>query len=73
MTPVEAGNDRMATAVKDAFVAGTVKGGERVVVLAGHPISGGPRFPTVRVVKKSPERVARIVVPRQFHTNPTRK
>ncbi|MBY0458759.1 MAG: pyruvate kinase, partial [Gemmataceae bacterium] len=51
MTPVEPGGDRMATAVKDAFAAGTVSVGERVVVLAGHPIAGGPRFPTVRVVQ----------------------
>jgi pyruvate kinase len=51
MTPVEAGGDRMATAVRDAFAAGTVRGGERVVVLAGHPIAGGPRFPTLRVVR----------------------
>ena len=51
MTPVETGGDRMATAVRDAFAAGTVKPGERVVVLAGHPIAGGPRFPTLRVVR----------------------
>jgi pyruvate kinase len=51
MTPVESGGDRMATVVRDAFVAGTVKAGERVVVLAGHPIAGGPRFPTLRVVR----------------------
>ena len=51
MTPVPAGGDRMATAVQDAFAAGTVKAGERVVVLAGHPVAGGPRSPTVRVVR----------------------
>ena len=51
MTPVAPGGDRMATAVHDAFAAGTVKAGERVVVLAGHPIAGGPRFPTLRVVR----------------------
>jgi pyruvate kinase len=51
MTPVPAGGDRMATAVCDAFLAGTVQPGARVVVLAGHPIAGGPRFPTVRVVR----------------------
>ncbi len=51
MTPVAPGGDRMAVAVQDAFAAGTVKAGERVVVLAGHPIAGGPRFPTVRVVR----------------------
>jgi pyruvate kinase len=51
MTPVAPGGDRIATAVQDAFTAGTLKPGERVVVLAGHPIAGGPRFPTVRVVR----------------------
>jgi len=50
MTPAGAGGDRMATAVKDAFLAGTVKAGERVVILAGHPIEGGPMYPTVRLV-----------------------
>jgi pyruvate kinase len=51
MTPVTPGGDRLATAVQDAFTAGTVTPGERVVVLAGHPIAGGPRFPTLRVVR----------------------
>jgi pyruvate kinase len=51
LTPTAAGGDRMATAVRDAFAAGTVKPGERAVVIAGHPIEGGPRFPTVRVVR----------------------
>jgi pyruvate kinase len=51
MTPTAAAGDRMATAVRDAFAAGTVQQGERVIVLAGHPIEAGPRFPTVRVVR----------------------
>jgi pyruvate kinase len=51
MTPVEPGGDRMAIAVRDAFTTGTICAGDRVVVLAGHPISGGPRFPTLRVVR----------------------
>jgi pyruvate kinase len=50
MTPAGAGGDRMATAVRDAFLAGTLAVGERVVILAGHPIEGGPLFPTVRLV-----------------------
>jgi pyruvate kinase len=50
MTPTGAGGDRMATAVKDAFLAGTLTAGERVVILAGHPIEGGPLYPTVRLV-----------------------
>ena len=53
-TPTAAGGDRLAGAVRDAFAAGTVKPGERVVVTAGHPIDGGPYFPTVRVVKVGP-------------------
>ncbi len=50
MTQAGAGGDRMATAVRDAFLAGTVTAGERVVILAGHPIEGGPLYPTVRLV-----------------------
>jgi pyruvate kinase len=51
MTQVPPGGARMARAVKDAFAAGILKAGELVVVLAGHPIAGEPRFPTVRVVR----------------------
>ncbi|MCU0703715.1 MAG: pyruvate kinase [Fimbriiglobus sp.] len=50
MTPTGTGGDRMATAVRDAFAAGTVKAGERVVILAGHPTEGGPLHPTLRLV-----------------------
>lgn len=55
MTPPAAGGDRMAAAVRDAFAAGAVRPGERVVVTAGHPIEGGPYFPTVRVVQVGEE------------------
>jgi pyruvate kinase len=55
MTPAGAGGDRMTTAVRDAFAADTVRAGERVVVLAGHPIAGGPLYPTVRVAKVGAE------------------
>jgi len=51
MTPAGPGGDRVATAVKDAFAAGTVAPGERVIVLAGHPVEGGPNYPTIRVVR----------------------
>ncbi|HEY2784471.1 MAG TPA: pyruvate kinase [Fimbriiglobus sp.] len=51
MQPLNPGDDRMLAAVRDAFAAGAVANGDRVVVLAGHPIEGGPRFPTVRVVR----------------------
>ena len=45
------GEDRMEAAVRDAFRAGAVAVGDRVVVMAGHPVEGGQRFPTVRVVR----------------------
>lgn len=51
MTPVAAGGDRLSIAVRDAFLAGTVQVGDRVIVVAGHPIENGPHFPTVRVVR----------------------
>jgi pyruvate kinase len=51
MAPLNAGDSRMVAAVRDAFAAGAVAAGDRVVVLAGHPIEGGERFPTVRVVR----------------------
>jgi pyruvate kinase len=51
MTPTPPGGHRIPTAVADAFTAGTVAAGELVVILAGHPIEGGPRYPTVRVVR----------------------
>ncbi|MBX9585379.1 MAG: pyruvate kinase, partial [Gemmataceae bacterium] len=51
MTPPGPGGDRMAAAVRDAFAAGAVRPGDRAVVTAGHPIEGGPYFPTVRVVR----------------------
>ncbi|CAN5560839.1 pyruvate kinase [soil metagenome] len=51
MSPLSLSEDRMIAAVRDAFRAGVVRTGQLVVVLAGHPIEGGPRFPTVRVVR----------------------
>jgi pyruvate kinase len=51
MRPLSPGEDRLLAAVKDAFAAGAVAKGERVVVLAGHPTETGPGFPTVRVVR----------------------
>jgi pyruvate kinase len=54
MTPVQPGADRMATAVRDAFAAGSVQAGDRVIVLAGHPVEAGPRYPTIRVVRVGP-------------------
>ena len=52
MSPVAPGGDRLATAVARRLPRRERSPpGERVVVLAGHPIEGGPRFPTVRVVR----------------------
>lgn len=55
MSPVKLQADRLAAAVADACHAGAVAVGERVVVLAGHPIEGGPRYPTVRIVRVGPD------------------
>lgn len=51
MTPLSPGESRLVSAVRDAFTAGALQAGERVVVLAGHPLEGGPRLPTLRVVR----------------------
>jgi pyruvate kinase len=45
------GSDRLGAAVKAAFDAGAVTAGQRVIVLAAHPVQGGERMPTVRVVR----------------------
>jgi pyruvate kinase len=45
------GEDRMEAAIRDAFRAKLLTVGDRVVVLAGHPVEGGLRFPSVRVVR----------------------
>lgn len=51
MAHVPPGGDRIDRAVRDAFAAGAVRAGEFIVVIAGHPIEGGPRYPTIRVVR----------------------
>jgi pyruvate kinase len=51
MAPLAGGLDRIAAAIRDAFAAGAVKVGDRVIVLAGHPVAGGARQPTIRVVR----------------------
>ena len=45
------GADRIDAAVHAAAAAGAVKVGQRALVLAGHPIEGGPRLPTIRLVQ----------------------
>jgi pyruvate kinase len=47
----ETGADRLEAGVQAAFANGAVAAGELVVVLAGHPIEGGERVPTIRVVR----------------------
>lgn len=51
MHPLSPGESRLVASVRDAFQAGAVVAGERVVVLAGHPLEAGPRLPTLRVVR----------------------
>jgi pyruvate kinase len=51
MAPVPGGLDRISAAVRDAFASGAVSVGDRVVILAGHPVAGGGRLPTIRVVR----------------------
>ncbi len=45
------GEDRLETAVRSAFRHGAAQAGQTAVVLAGHPVEGGERFPTIRVVR----------------------
>ncbi|MBL8799446.1 MAG: pyruvate kinase [Planctomycetia bacterium] len=45
------GEDRLQAGVLAAFTQGQVHVGDLVVVLAGHPIEGGERVPTIRVVR----------------------
>jgi pyruvate kinase len=54
LSPVAAGADRLTAAVVDACRAGVVTQGELVVVLARHPIEGGPLYPTLRIVRVGP-------------------
>jgi pyruvate kinase len=46
-----AGDDRIAAALRSAVRAGVVTVGALVVVLAGHPIEGRERLPTIRLVR----------------------
>jgi len=55
MTGVSVGHDRIDRAIRDAFQAGAVRIGETIIVIAGHPIEGGPKHPTIRVVRVGPD------------------
>jgi pyruvate kinase len=48
------GEDRLEAAVRAALEHGALREGQLVVVLAGHPVEGGDRFPTIRVVRVGP-------------------
>jgi len=54
MSPTAMGADRLAAAVQDAYRVGAVAPGALVVLLGGHPIEGGPHYPTLRVVRVGP-------------------
>jgi pyruvate kinase len=54
VTPPTPGEDRIDAALRAAFRAGAVKPGHLVLALAGHPIEGAMRFPTLRVVRVGP-------------------
>lgn len=45
------GDDRINGALRTAYEAGAVKVGQRVIVLAGHPIEGGEHLPTIRFLR----------------------
>jgi len=48
---LQPGADRFESAVRSALSAGVIAPGQLVVVLAGHPVAGGQRFPTIRLVR----------------------
>lgn len=50
LTP-QAQEDRLEAAVRSAYAAGKLQAGDRVIVLAGHPVEGGGHYPTVRLVR----------------------
>ena len=37
--------------MRAGFAAGALRPGQRVVVVAGHPVAGGPRLPTLRLAR----------------------
>ncbi|VTS08310.1 pyruvate kinase [Tuwongella immobilis] len=55
MPTLEPGKGRMDAAVLSAVEAGVLEPGQLVVVLAGHPLEGGDRLPTIRVLRVGPD------------------
>jgi pyruvate kinase len=53
-TDLKPGADRIEAAVQAAFRHGALQAGMLAVVLAGHPVEGGERLPTVRVLRIGP-------------------
>lgn len=51
---IKPGSDRIEAAVHSAFRAHAVSSGDLAVVLAGHPVEGGDRWPTIRLVRIGP-------------------
>jgi pyruvate kinase len=49
-----AGDDRMTGAVQSAYASGAIREGQRVIVLAGHPVEGGEHLPTIRLAHVGP-------------------
>jgi len=48
---IHEGNNRISDALRAAFDAGAVKVGQCAIILAGHPIEGGPHLPTIQFVR----------------------
>ena len=48
---IHPGDDRIIAALQAAFVAGAIKSGQCVIVLAGHPVEGGAHLPTISFVR----------------------
>jgi pyruvate kinase len=45
------GDNRMSGALRAAFQAGAVTPGQLAIILAGHPVEGGPHTPTIQFVR----------------------
>jgi pyruvate kinase len=48
---LQPGCDRVAAAVLAAWQSGQIVAGQRVLVVAGHPVEGGVRMPTIRLCR----------------------
>jgi pyruvate kinase len=48
------GPDSLSEVVHAAFAGGAIREGARVIVTAGHPVEGGERYPSLRLVRVGP-------------------